>query len=79
MGNHRKHDGSASDPKRGYGTWATAVLRGAWASRPDNLPRGDRRRYHLALFALLVGDIAFAFQQCQQVIDLIEDLRSALN
>ena len=39
------------------------VLRGAWASRPDNLRRGHRLRYRLTLVALLVADITFAFQQ----------------
>jgi hypothetical protein len=39
------------------------VLRDAWVSRPDNLRHGNPRRYRLTLFALLVGDIAFAFQQ----------------
>lgn len=39
------------------------VLRDAWVSRPDNLRHGSPRRYRLTLFALLVGDVAFAFQQ----------------
>lgn len=39
------------------------VLRGAWASRPDNLHHGHRFRYRLALVALLLADITFAFQQ----------------
>jgi MFS family permease len=62
LGDSQKHHGSTPDPERGYGAW-TAVLRGVWASRPGSLPRGNRHRYRLALVALLIGDVTFAFQQ----------------
>lgn len=63
MGSNRKHDDSASGSDRGWGARIAALLRRAQVSSSASQPRGNRRRYLLALVALVVGDIAFAFQQ----------------